>query len=368
MKEILGTLTELKEQGKRLMGCFPLYPPVELLHSFGLSPVVLWGMSPGKSDFSRSDRHLQSYTCQVARCLTEFVLSDARTLFDGFFMYNACDTLRNLPEILDTGLREQGTSLPLFKLHIPMIPAGRTGAREYLKDRIHGLVRELESFTGRSFSPEDFRSSASLYRRQRELCTDLENHARQGTISFTSCAKILQLSHALPVEAHIKLLEQEIASLEDDPSGEPFTGVMISGIEIPPRPLIQAIESSGFRIVANDIAMLKRSYGYSPAPADDPGDYYQDFYFNHYPCTTLLPEGDRRVSLLRRTVRENKVSGFIFFGEKFCEYEYLEIPLLTDMLKSEGTAALSLELGADGSDDLGTLKNRIEAFAEMLKG
>src|SRR5271157_113239 len=93
-----------EHQGKPIIGCFPLYPPVELLHAMGLSPVVLWGF---RGPIQQSDRHLQIYTCSVARYLTEWVLSDQSAGIAGILAYNACDSLRNLPEILQAGLREQ---------------------------------------------------------------------------------------------------------------------------------------------------------------------------------------------------------------------------------------------------------------------
>jgi benzoyl-CoA reductase/2-hydroxyglutaryl-CoA dehydratase subunit BcrC/BadD/HgdB len=80
----------------------------------------------------------------------------------------------------------------------------------------------------------------------------------------------------------------------------------------------------------------------------------------------MLPAGDRRIELIRERAKESGAQGFIFFGEKFCEYEYFEIPFLKDMLRSVGVDVLSLELGADDLINLRPHKTRIDAFAEML--
>jgi benzoyl-CoA reductase/2-hydroxyglutaryl-CoA dehydratase subunit BcrC/BadD/HgdB len=367
MYELKHSLLTLKQQGMRVIGCFPLYAPLELLHSFGLTPVVLWGLRSEVKDLSRSDRHLQNYTCQVARCLVEFVLENNRSVFDALFMYNACDTLRNLPEIIEAGLAENGESLRVFRLHVPAVPHDRTGAQSYLKDRIHNLIAELEEFTHRSFSPQDFAASVDLYSRQRELCREVEELCAQGRTTFASCAGLLESAHFMRVEEHITLLEREILKARKMPLDVlPHKKVMVSGIQAPPVELIEAMEAKGLRTVANDIATLARSYGYCPKPMADPCEYYHDFYFNHYPCTTMLPAGDRRIDLIRERIHESGAQGFIFFGEKFCEYEYFEIPFLKDMLRSIGVDVLSLELGADDLLNLMPLKTRIEAFAEML--
>ncbi|HON61958.1 MAG TPA: 2-hydroxyacyl-CoA dehydratase family protein, partial [Deltaproteobacteria bacterium] len=65
-------------------------------------------------------------------------------------------------------------------------------------------------------------------------------------------------------------------------------------------------------------------------------------------------------------VRERDVKGFIFIGEKFCEYEYFEIPEMEKMLRNEGVQVLQLEMSMDDILNLDAYRTRIEAFSEML--
>lgn len=350
-----------------MIGCFPLYPPLELLHSFGLTPITLWGMRPPVGGLPESDRHVQNFTCGVARCMLDFVLGGASGLLDALVMYNACDTLRNLPEIIERGLKEKGIIIPVFRMHVPAIASGGAGAGPYLDRRIGNLIQDLENHTGRSFSGPDFIASVGLYRTQRELSLRLEKLARDGKISFVSCSGILQRAHHMPVEDHIDLLEKKIAAPEEEqPIARPAIPVMISGIQVPGQSVLEAMEESGLRIVANDVATLRRSYGYSPEITDDPIGYYRDFYFNHYPCTTMLPEGDRRADLIGSVVRDYGIRGVVFLGEKFCEYEYFEMPYIEHVLQGAGIRSLRLEFGAEDSESPGAVNNRIMAFAEML--
>lgn len=367
MRGFLDTLLDVKAKGRPLLGCFPLYPPVELFHSFGLTPVVLWGLEQDIDDLSTTDRHLQPYTCQVARSLTGFVISRAGGLFDALFMYNACDTLRNLPEIIESALTE-GPSLPILRLHVPAVSLDRAYAGGYLKGRIVGLIADLENLTGRTFSPDAFMRSIELYRRQRSLCIQLEECCAQGSISFADCAEALMAANRLPVEEHIPLLETRLEkSGKVVPKGNGHSGIMISGILPPPRLLLEVIENAGLRVTANDIASLRRSYGYSPAVTTDPGAYYEDFYRGHEPCTTILPSADERAERLLKTAMEKDVRGFIFFGEKFCEYEYFEMPHIEHMLRSSGIQCLFLEMMGDSPEHIGAQRTRIETFAEMLQ-
>ncbi|MGB3998410.1 MAG: 2-hydroxyacyl-CoA dehydratase family protein [Desulfomonilia bacterium] len=367
MKGFLDSLADLKSQGHTLVGCFPLYPPLELLHSFGLTPVVLWGLRQDITRLTRSDRHLQPYACGVARCLSEFVLSQGGEFLDAIFMYNACDTLRNLPEILQSGLEQDGSSLPLFRLHIPAVPINPPSASNYLEDQIWELTKELKKFTGRSFSGPAFLNSTVLYNQQRMLIGELEHLAATGRLGFADCADIVLSAGRMPVSDHIALMEHTIRDAANRTPGEPAARIMLSGILPPPAALLDVMEQAGLMVVANDLAAMRRSYGYLPAASSDPGAYYEDLYSNHHPCTTILPSADRRLEHIMKTARENTVQGFIFVGEKFCEYEYFEIPIIAQMLAAEGVRTLELEIGIDDTLNLDAHRTRIEAFAEMLR-
>lgn len=364
-------IERLKKNGKVILGCFPLYPPVELFHSLGLVPVVLWGLNGSIKTLHESDKHLQSYSCSVARYLTEFVLSDAGKLLDGLFMYNACDILRNLPEILEYGIVNIGQPLhPFFKMHIPAAPPEQTDSEAYLKDRILGLINDLERTFHVTFSGEKFKESIKLYRKMRRLSKELESLVAERKISFADFAGIVQLNYFLPVEEQIQLLEsklKEAGALVMHAGELPRVGVILSGI-LPPPPLVSdVIEKADLTIVGNDIASCARSYAYTPKATDDPAAYYVDFYRNHYPCTTILYSSDRRIEELMKLIRAEAIRGFIFLEEKFCEYEYFEIPYLEKRFKEEGVSVLRLEFSVEDAENIDAYRTRIEAFSELLR-
>jgi len=359
------------KRGERLIiGCFPLYPPVELIHSLGMTPVVMWGLDSASAPTKESDQHLQAFTCSIARRLTEFVLSEEGRVLDGLVSYNACDTLRNLPEILQAGLRQRGRELSWAHFHVPMAPRGQTDSSEYLRNEIHSLIGALEQQAGRSFSADSFRESVELHRRARSLARILEAPLADGRVSFAHWAAALQRTHSLPVEEQILELEglvQRTASTGGDSLRRNTTArIVVTGIEPPAPELSALIDQAGLAVVGNDMASMARTYGYMPADSSDPGDYYVDFYANHKACTTLLHTADRRIEAVVDLVKERGADGLILFGTKYCEYEYFEFPLLEDRLRDEGVAALALDFAVGSVQNQAAFQTRIEAFAEML--
>lgn len=366
MDLLIANLLKLRETRKKIVGCLPLYPPMEIFHSMDLVPITLWGLRDMIRNLDESDRHLQNYSCSVARRAAEFILSESRSMLDGIFAYNACDTLRNLPEILSNGLQDAGRPLPMFQIHVPMVPPRQTDARDYFRNEISSLIRLLEETFHTSFSLDRFQDSVEKYNEVRNLYRRMEKQVAAGKMTFQDFMVAFHDSSFRTVEDQIRFLSGEMSrcwNKEPEPGNHP---VMISGILPPPLPVIQAIGEAGLRIVCNDIASLGRFYGYSPGLNSSVEQYFVDFYENHIPCPTLLYSADNRLEYLLSMLKETSAEGVIFVGEKFCEYEYFEFPYLEKRLKDEGIPSVLIEIAVDDEDNIAAMKNRIDAFAEVV--
>ncbi|KQC07704.1 MAG: hypothetical protein APR62_00415 [Smithella sp. SDB] len=369
MFDMVESVKRAKGKGTKVIGCFPLYPPLELIHSFGLLPVVLWDMKEGVGILKESDRHLQSFTCSVARRLMEFVISEEGSLLDGLMMYNACDTLRNMPEIINRGLKEKGRTLPLLKLHVPMVSPNQTNATGYLADRIREMIAEIESTFGVRFSLERFLASVRLYNKIRKLCQEMEDLVAAGKMSYMDFSRRIRNGYFIVPEDQLSELENALkeaqsGSTKNIPDGKK---IIVSGILPPPDALCAVIEQSGMKVAGNDVSSQARSYGYIPKETDDPAAYYADFYRNHYPCTTILYSSDDRLKALNALIEKRGARGLIIVGEKFCEYEYLEMPFIIKMLEQKNITTLQLEIATDDDDNVEALRTRIEAFSELIR-
>ncbi len=303
--------------------------------------------------------------------MTEFILTEARNLIDGIFMYNACDTLRNLPEILMDQLTASGRDIPFMHMHLPMTPRDQTDASAYMANEIRSLVRDLSDRFGIGFSSERFQASVALYQRMRGLALEAQERVAAGSLGFVDFTEVMQAGAFMPVEDHIDALEKLISSGKSDSIDrkqpeDKSPGVMISGILPPPASVIAAVESAGLTIVADDIASFYRSYAVMPDPMPDPEEYYRMFYDDHYPCPTLLYSCDRRLEALEERITQSNARAVIFIGEKFCEYEYFEFPYLEKQLAERGIPSLRIEISIEDDAHTGAHDARIAAFAEMI--
>jgi benzoyl-CoA reductase/2-hydroxyglutaryl-CoA dehydratase subunit BcrC/BadD/HgdB len=358
----------LTESGKPVMGCFPLYPPMELFHAMGFNPVVLWGLKPYLPSSVQSDKHVQAFACSIGRHVVEFLLAGKAALIDNVFFYNACDTLRNLPEILSTSMACDKPRSHFYQYHVPMHNLGVPANRRYFSAEIERLVSILEADHHVSFSNRNFQESVEIYRKMRESCRLLQERVASGQLRFGRYAQAVHAGNFMPVERaieHFDVLLKESTVKQRHDGGH---RIMISGILPPPPAISDAIEGAGLVIAANDIASMQRSIQHTPRfdAGGNAGAYYVDFYLHHCPCSTLLFTADQRVEYLVAMARRAGVEGLLFIGEKFCEHEYLEFPYIEKTFKQNGIPVLSLEVSIDDQDNIAPFKNRIDAFAEML--
>ncbi|MBN2152392.1 MAG: 2-hydroxyacyl-CoA dehydratase [Candidatus Lokiarchaeota archaeon] len=356
----------LGESGRPVVCCFPLYPPLELFHAMGFNPIVLWGLKPFLASTSACDKHVQTFACSVGRHLTEFLLSGDVAGVDSVFFYNACDTLRNLPEILSRNMIGAGRQAKFYHFHVPMQGLGAGVGRDYFKGEVGRLASSLEKDCHVAFSNRNFQDSVEKYRKMRGLHAVLQERVARGQLGFGRYARAVHEGHLVPVEAAIDTLQSLAREPPSNPRREGLHRVMLSGIMPPPPELSDAIERAGLVVAANDIASMHRSFRHTPRFNGDVGDYYVDFYSRHCPCPTLLFTADQRAGYLADMAKDNGVEGVIFVGEKFCEYEYLEFPHIEKIFKQNGIHVLSLEVSIDDRDNVAPLEGRIEAFAELL--
>ena len=326
----------------------------------------MWGLRDIIAHTDRSEEHLQTYVCSICKSLSDFVLSDFGNFLDAVFHYNACDTLRNLPEILFFGLNKSDISF--LNMHLPMGNPDSTTWKKHLKEEIERLIIKTEKTFNVSFSEDNFKKSIELYNNSRKLLTELESLVGEGALSFLEYTNIIQQANFENTETRIALFENALKKNSNSRSAGSENRAhrtIISGIIPPPSDIIQILEECGFVITGNDIALLSRSHGYSPE-IQDVYSYYTDFYTNHTPCTTLLYTADRRIEYLKNLAGTKNAKNILFIGEKFCEYEYFEYPIIQKNLEAEGIKTFFLEIGIDDTHNTESIRTRIEAFSEVV--
>ena len=84
--------------GGKVVGCFPVYTPVELIHASGALPLGVIG-GGNQIEIAHADSRFQSFVCSIVKSTLELGLTDKLGDVDAMFFQSICDPARNLASI-----------------------------------------------------------------------------------------------------------------------------------------------------------------------------------------------------------------------------------------------------------------------------
>jgi len=349
---------ELAAPGRLAVGTLCSYVPVEILHSFGVVPVRLWGRS---GDVGRADALLQQFICPPVRHLAALGIEGRYGFLDGIVHCYTCDATCGLYNIwvrnMEPGFRHL-VSLPYMKID---------EALDYAVAEYRVLISKLESLTGTAFSTGNLAVSIELYSELRAMAREVYTlRARGARMSYAEVYHMNLCCQVLPVETMLPLLGECVSGMKRAGTaapGRPRPRVMLSGSVINESALLRLIEEVGADIVADDTCLGVRPLG-GPPPRDGTLESLAEHYLSVPPCSSRADFPARKAFLLD-TVGEYGAGAVLFLHHKYCDPHLSDHPYLKGVLEEAGVPSARLEMDADGLT--GQARTRIEGFIEMLE-
>jgi len=103
---------------KKLVGCYPVYTPVELIHAAGMLPVGLAGAGD-RLDIQHADARFGSFICSIIKTTLEMGMTGHLEPFDALLFSSICDSARNLAFVMKRNFPAQYIDF----LHLPHNPS-----------------------------------------------------------------------------------------------------------------------------------------------------------------------------------------------------------------------------------------------------
>ena len=341
---------------RQVMGTMCSYVPVEILHSFGILPVRIWGQS---DDIGKADALLQQFVCPPVRHLMALGLEGRYDFLDGIVHCYTCDATCGLFNIWVRNLR------PRFSHLISLPYAAIDEALAYTMAEFGVLIEKLESLTQTQFSPDSLASSVALYNEARALMKNVYRLLGRGLpISYVDMHAMNVCSQVLPVEAFIPHLKDFLeAAKQTAPVSGKRRRFLLSGSVITDTALLAFVEDLGVKIVADDTCMglrlLQGAIG-----EGEPLESLARYYLTRPPCASRADFPSRK-SYLLDTLAEYDIDAVAFVHQKFCDPHLSDHPFLKKILDEAGIPNMQLELEGEGFT--GRVQTRIESFLEMLE-
>jgi benzoyl-CoA reductase subunit C len=351
-------LSNLAAQGKKILGYFCTYTPIELIHASGFIPVRIQG---GPGTITEADSLTPSFICPYMRQALEKALAGEYKYLSGIVQAYTCDVACGLTQIW-----QENISAEVFH-SIPLPYNDGVDSRKFFHAAIEELNLKMQHIGG-AFTEEALDASLGLYAEIRGLVLELYRlrYRRSLPLSAADVLSVIQAGFVTLPEDYLRMLKDLIAEVKDAEalraSGIP---VLVSGSLIEDPRILELLEHAGGSVVADDLCTGLRQF-YPPAGDGRTAvERLIDRYTRRLPCPARS-RAEERISVIFDLIRRSGARAVVFLFQKFCTPHLADHPVVSAALKEEGIPCLALEMGEMGADE-GQSRTRLEAFFEMLE-
>lgn len=351
--------------GSKVVGCYPVYSPVELIHAAGMLPVGIIG-GGNRIEIAHADSRFQSFICSIVKSTLELGLTDKLNFVDGMVFHSICDPARNLGSVFKRNFPQ----MMVEYIHFPQNMTSRATA-DYLTAEYNRLKKNYETLSGKTATDEDLRRSILLYNEQRKLLRELYQIRKETpqNLSTAESYVLMRIGTLIPVEEHIAILKEALVELRKrDEKPKDRIKVVIEGsfCEQPPLELIEGLEAAGCYILDDDFLIGWRWFVEDIPTEGDPVRNLACAYLNQSVYSGVKHDSRQPKSKhLVDRVRETGVSAVIFLAAKFCEPALFDYALYRRALEKEAIPHLALEF-EEKMWIFDKARSEVETFVESM--
>jgi benzoyl-CoA reductase/2-hydroxyglutaryl-CoA dehydratase subunit BcrC/BadD/HgdB len=352
---------------RKVVGYLCNFVPDELVLAAGAIPLRL-DLGHGASA-EAGGRLLAADVCPEVKSLMGAHLGELPYMrhADLLVVPTACDGKKKLAWML-------GEQREVWLMELPQTREG-TASRQLWLEEIKALARRLEQLTGRRIRRRALREAVELVNRRSRLARRInelrfEDPRRlNGRDAFLVMQATFIADPGWWVERAGALVKEMEAA---KPSGDQPARVLLTGSPVlfPDFQLLQLTEESGAAVVVADemCSGTQRLHNLTVLDETTVGGMMRAAAEKTLmPCTCpCFVGGDLRVDRVLELASQSGARGVIHHTLRLCQLYDLEAPRLAEALRQRGLPMLSLhaEYGGEGA---ATLRNRVEAFIEMLQ-
>lgn len=327
----------------KVIGCYPVYTPVEIIHAAGMLPVGIIG-GGNRLEIAHADSRFQSFVCSIVKSTLELGLTGKLNFVDGMVFHSICDPARNLASVYTRNFPD----MMIEYIHFPQNMTS-PATEDYLLAEYQRLKAAYETLSGTTVTDESLRRSISLYNEQRMLMRELyrirmENPQNLSTVESYVLTRIGTL---LPPEEHIAILKEALTDIRQrNERPKDRIRVVLEGsfCEQPPLELIEGLEAAGCYILDDDFLLGWRLFSEDITLEGDPmrnlaRAYIHKSVYSGVKHDTREPKSKHLID----KVKETGASAVLILVAKFCEPALFDYALYRRALEKEGIPHLYLE-------------------------
>ena len=357
----------LKDEGKKVVGVFCTYTPVEVVLAAGAVSVGICAFSD--ETIAEAEKVLPRNLCPLIKSSYGFALTDKCP-----YMYFAdlivgettCDGKKKMYELLSE----------IKNVYVMQLPQTQNdeNSKELWYREVLLLKEKIEKEFGVTISDNDIRKTIKIKNEERKLLKEFYELSKSSPPPITGAEQLKVLygsQFKFDLEAKNKELREIIDKVKKDYESsvenvsKTAKRILITGCPLAGATdkIVTVIEGSGGVVVA-----YENCIGVKPAERliDENVEPYKaiaDRYLQ-IGCSVMTPNNNR-FELLSRLVKEFKVDGVVEMTLQACHTYAIETNEIRKLMQKENVPFISIETDYSTSD-VAQIKTRLAAFIEML--
>lgn len=357
-------LQEAKAAGKKVVGQYCIYSPLEIALAAGAIPVSLCGTK--NDSIPVAETMLPRSLCPLIKSSFGFALQDSCPYLaasDIVVADTTCDGKKKMYELL-------AAYKPLVLLQLPQIQDGE--AKAYWRAQYASLAARLEQDFGVSITTEALRDAIRLTNRLRRALKGVLDLARRKPSPLTGMDLLdicFRASFMPDYEQAITLLRDiatEIGCMDAATASPDAPRILLTGVPtgLGSHKVVQLLEACGASVVCIDNCTCYKKVRLMMDETADPLTELAERYLDT-PCSVMSPN-PHRYAALRELTEAFQADAVVDLTWQGCQTYDVESWSIKQFVREELRLPF-LQIVTDYSEaDTEQLKVRIEAFLEML--
>ncbi|MBQ4470071.1 MAG: 2-hydroxyacyl-CoA dehydratase [Synergistaceae bacterium] len=363
-KKSFMALYEAKQKGKKVVGVFCSYTPVELVYAAGAISVGLCGKS--EQGIPEAETVLPKTLCPLIKASYGMAMTDQCPFFyfsDGILAETTCDGKKKMYELMNL----------IKPVHVMNLPQGRDQALaiESWTDEVKRAAKFLEDLFNVKITPEKLHDAIVYRNKVRRAIVDLYEVAKlkPSPVSGYEISTVAESAdfHFTDDDlvAKIQKITREFRErVREDKGNRPrvlITGCPNAGVR---DKVIKTLEELGADYVCADNCAGPRTQKFMIDENAEPFRAIAERYLK-INCSVMTPN-TQRFDDIRELTHEYQVDGVIEIVLHGCHTFAVEAYSIMNIVQNElGLPYLRLDTDFSQSDK-GQIETRLGAFIEMM--
>jgi len=360
-----------KQKGNKVIGTFCVYVPEELILAMGGTCVSL--CAGADIGIAEAEKVLPRNTCALIKSFMGFKLAGLCPYIQASDLVvgeTTCDGKKKAYEILND-YKET------YVMEIPHMKTER--GRALWRGEVLQFREKLEQITGRKLTMENLAKGMKIANGKRKVLQRFSKLRRSNPSPISGLDGLLvnQISFYDDPIRFTKNINALCDELEDRVKkgigvvsrGTPRIVIAGSPMVAPNWKIPYVVETSGAMIVAEESCVGERNTRDLVEETGEALDELIDAIVDRYmkiDCACFTPNKER-VEHILDLAQNFQADGVIHYNIQFCTPYSMESHKVEKALEQRRIPFLKIETDY-GTEDLGQLKTRIEAFLEMVRG